>query len=216
MRHAASCCRCPRATRLARARVLVPESDGAMLSAGESNGSPIIVTERAIYLREIVGGPSRVEIYGHDGKRQGVLPLPDVASVDEVVALGDGTLLYDIETYLRPPDTSPAITRPAARPRRPRLAQTSPVNFADTEVVRAFATSKDGTRVPLNIVRRKGTVLNGANPMLSTDTAATTTTRPPISLDRRRACGSMPAASTCSPIFAAAANLARTGIARAR
>ena len=36
------------------------------------------------------------------------------------------------------------------------------------EVVRVFATSKDGTRVPLNIIRRKGTKLDGNNPVLLT------------------------------------------------
>jgi prolyl oligopeptidase len=33
-------------------------------------------------------------------------------------------------------------------------------------VVRAFATSKDGTKIPLNIVLRKGTKLNGSHPLL--------------------------------------------------
>jgi prolyl oligopeptidase len=150
---------------LTSARVLVPQSDGTLLSAGEANGSPIIVTDRAIYLREIVGGPSRVEIYDRDGKRQGKLPLPDIATVNEVVALGDGTLLYDIETYLRPPYFS-HYYESGGKSEETRLTQTSPVNFGDTEVVRAFATSKDGTRVPLNIIRRKGTVLNSANPVL--------------------------------------------------
>ncbi len=93
------------------------------------------------------------------------MPLPDVASVNEVVALGDGTLVYDIETYLRPPYFS-RYHEVGGKTEETRLAQTSPVNFADTEVVRAFATSRDGTRVPLNIVRRKGTVLNGTNPVL--------------------------------------------------
>jgi prolyl oligopeptidase len=40
------------------------------------------------------------------------------------------------------------------------------VKFDDTEVVREFAISKDGTRVPLNILRRKGTKLDGSNPTL--------------------------------------------------
>ncbi len=150
---------------LARARVLVPESDGTLLSAGEAGGSSVIVTERAVYLREIVGGPSRVEIYSHDGKRQGTLPLPEVANVDEVESLEDGTLLYSIETYLRPPYFS-RYHEANGKAAETALAQTSPVQFDDTEVVRAFATSKDGTRVPLNIVRRKGTALNGANPVL--------------------------------------------------
>ncbi len=150
---------------LAHAQVLVPESDGTLLSASESGGSPVIITDRAIYLREIVGGPSRVGIYGHDGKWQGALPLPEVASVDEVEALGDGTVLYGIETYLRPPYFS-RYHEDSGKTDESALAQTSPVRFDDTEVVRAFAISKDGTRVPLNIVRRKGTALNGANPVL--------------------------------------------------
>ncbi|HMB79583.1 MAG TPA: prolyl oligopeptidase family serine peptidase [Vicinamibacterales bacterium] len=42
----------------------------------------------------------------------------------------------------------------------------SPVNYGDIEVVRVEATSKDGTRVPLSILRRKGLVLDGRNPTL--------------------------------------------------
>ena len=41
---------------------------------------------------------------------------------------------------------------------------TAPVDFDDMEVVREFATSKDGTKVPLNILRKKGLKLNGQNP----------------------------------------------------
>jgi prolyl oligopeptidase len=48
------------------------------------------------------------------------------------------------------------------------LVVTSPANFSDVEVVREFATSKDGTQIPLNVMRRKGTELNGQNPVLLT------------------------------------------------
>jgi prolyl oligopeptidase len=40
------------------------------------------------------------------------------------------------------------------------------VDFNDVEVERVFATSKDGTKVPLNILKRKGTKLDGTNPTL--------------------------------------------------
>jgi prolyl oligopeptidase len=43
---------------------------------------------------------------------------------------------------------------------------TTSIHFDDAEVVREFAVSKDGTRVPLNIIRRKGTKLDGTNPTL--------------------------------------------------
>ena len=55
---------------------------------------------------------------------------------------------------------------PPARPTPTALAGTSPADFSDMEVVREFATSKDGTKVPLNIIRRKGTKLDGKNPTL--------------------------------------------------
>jgi prolyl oligopeptidase len=43
-----------------------------------------------------------------------------------------------------------------------------PVDLSDAEVVREFAVSKDGTQVPLNIIRKKGTQLDGSNPVLLT------------------------------------------------
>ena len=43
---------------------------------------------------------------------------------------------------------------------------TSPISFADVSVTRAFATSKDGTKVPLNIIARKDVKLDGSNPTL--------------------------------------------------
>ncbi len=54
----------------------------------------------------------------------------------------------------------------AKEPRRTGLYLTSPVDFSDIEVVREFATSKDGTKVPLNILRKKGLKLDAKNPTL--------------------------------------------------
>jgi prolyl oligopeptidase len=49
---------------------------------------------------------------------------------------------------------------------RTAIYTTSPVDFSDLEVIREFATSKDGTKVPLNIIRRKGLKLDGQNPTI--------------------------------------------------
>jgi prolyl oligopeptidase len=146
---------------LARAKTLVPESDAVLISDGESSGASITVTKRAIYLRQIVGGPSQVAIFDHAGHARGTLPLPEVATVSGVLAMPDGTLLYGVQTYLRPPRTM-RYDEKSGKAVDTALAQTSPVDFSDTEVVREFAISKDGARVPLNIVRRKG-VLPGSS-----------------------------------------------------
>ena len=152
---------------LAHAQTIVPESEAVMQPGGEFGGAPITITKKAIYVREIVGGPSQVAIFDHDGKPQGRLPLPDVTAVNEVEALDDDSLLVSVATYLAPPyfaryDEGSGKSAPTL------LRQTSPVSFGDAEVVREFAMSKDGTRVPLNIVRKKGLKLDGSHPLLLT------------------------------------------------
>ena len=42
----------------------------------------------------------------------------------------------------------------------------SPITYRDATVTRVFATSKDGSRIPLNIIMKKGTKLDGTNPTL--------------------------------------------------
>jgi prolyl oligopeptidase len=152
---------------LQKARVIVPESEYVMQPAGEIGGEPVVVTAKALYLRELDGGPSRVAVFDHEGIAQGVLPLPDLATVDEVEPLGDGTLLYSIRTYLRPPYFS-RYDEASGTAAETRLAESSPVSYPDAEVVREFAASKDGTQVPLNIVRRKGLALDASHPLLLT------------------------------------------------
>ncbi len=79
-------------------------------------------------------------------------------------SLEDSSLLFRDVSY-----TEPAAwfhLKANAAPVRTALVNTSPVSFADIEVTREFASSKDGTKVPLNIIRRKGTNLDGNNPML--------------------------------------------------
>ena len=154
-------------TDLTRAAVVVPEADAVMQGGGEFGGEPVVVTTDAIYVRELVGGPSRVAIYDHAGKSHGELPLPGVATVAEVEPMRDGSIVYSVETYLKPPYFSRYDERTQRASETP-LAETSPVSFADAEVVREFATSKDGTRVPLNIIRRKNMVRDGKTPVLLT------------------------------------------------
>jgi prolyl oligopeptidase len=152
---------------LEHARPIVPQSDAVMQTIDEFSGEPVVVTGKAVYVRELVGGPSRVAVFDHEGMPQGVMPLPGLATVEEVEPLGDGTLLYSIRTYLRPAYFS-RYDEASGTAAETLLAQTSPVSYPDVEVVREFAASKDSTQVPLNIVRRKGVRLDGSHPVLLT------------------------------------------------
>jgi prolyl oligopeptidase len=150
---------------LANAKTLVAESDGVIQLPDPFTGPPIVITPRAIYLREQIGGPSRIAAYDHAGKRLPDLPTPPICAVPELVAAGDGTLLAQIETYLRPPYFE-RVSEATGQTSETALAQTSPVQFDDAVVIRDFATSKDGTKIPVNIVRLKSARPTGANPTL--------------------------------------------------
>src|SRR5207249_2427939 len=76
-----------------------------------------------------------------------------------------GSLLFRDQSY-----TEPAAwfhcAKEKTEPVNTALRSTSPVSFADIEVRREFATSKDGTKIPLNILYRKGMKRDGQNPTL--------------------------------------------------
>ena len=150
---------------LAHAKVLVKQSDGVIEGDGEFGGEAVAVTRSSLYLRELVGGPSRVSVYGHDGMPEGVLPLPPVTAVSEVEPAGDGHLLVAFDGYLEPHQVV-RYDEATKAVETTKLASTSPVDFDGVVVRREFAMSKDGTRVPLDIVMNKDTRLDGRNPLL--------------------------------------------------
>jgi len=121
----------------------------------------------ALYLQDVLGGPSEIRIFDASGKPRGLVPIAPLSSVEQMVRDAAGGLLYRSQTYLEPPawyryDAS------AGKVVRTALFEKPAADYSDAEVVREFATSKDGTRVPLNIIRRKGTKLDGKNPVLLT------------------------------------------------
>lgn len=153
---------------IAKAVTVVPESPVAI--AGLRFATNRLVTNftptaSGLYVVDVDGGPSRVRFFSRDGKPQGSVPLPPVAAVNEIFSTGGDEVLLNVETYLTP--AAWFAYRPGAgRLRQTALAKTSVADFSDCEVVREFAVSRDGTKVPMSILRKKGTKLDGTNPTL--------------------------------------------------
>jgi prolyl oligopeptidase len=145
---------------LRRASLMVPESDVAI-----QLGSALTVTRSHLFVRDIVGGLTQARIFDHVGTFRGMLPLPEAASVAEMVPLADGGVLYAVSTYLRPRYIA-RWDASAGSSEQTQFSSPAPYAFNDLEVVREFAVSKDGTKIPVNIIRRPGTVLHGGNPTL--------------------------------------------------
>lgn len=119
-----------------------------------------------LYVTTLNGGPSEILVYDKNGVRKTVAIEP-VSSVDQILSLDDDQLLYRSESFITAPAWYQYDPRTGAGTRTALFVR-SPANFDDCEVVRDFAVSKDGTRVPLNIIRRKNLELNGSNPVLLT------------------------------------------------
>ncbi|MFZ2149237.1 MAG: prolyl oligopeptidase family serine peptidase [Sedimentisphaerales bacterium] len=151
---------------LEKAEVIVPEGKDTIVSDFYGN-PPIVVTPKRIYVTYQLGGPSEIRVFDYQGQQQEGPDILPVSNVGQIVALEDDKILYQNSSYLNPsawylfnPDKE--ITSKTA------LVSKSPVDFSDCEVVREYAISKDRTRVPVNIIRRKGIKINGTNPVLLT------------------------------------------------
>ena len=142
---------------LSRAQVIVPP--------GEAVIEQLELTAGALYVVDLLGGPSQLRRFGLDGKDETIIPIANVSAISEMESLEDNSLLFRDVSYTEPPAWF-HLAGGKTEPVKTALVNISPVSFADIEVTREFATSKDGTKVPLNIVRKKGTKLDGNNPTL--------------------------------------------------
>jgi len=151
---------------LAKAAVIIPQTSGS--PAEESSRASIegfIPTPRRLYVLDVIGGPERVRIFDHQGKQISSLPVGPVSAINGLARLQGDDVAFRVSTYLDPPAWY-RFDSASGKSSRTALFETQPFNFNDAEVVREFALSKDGTRVPLNIIRRKGVKLDGTNPTL--------------------------------------------------
>jgi len=140
---------------LTDAKVVVPQSKGVIES--------FLPTAKALYVSDLVGGPSQVRVFDLVGHQRGTVPANGVSAVGQMVRHRGDELLFESQSY-----TEPAawyrFDPSAKKVARTALYQTAAADFSDVEVRREFATSKDGTKIPLNIIARKGTQLDGNNP----------------------------------------------------
>jgi prolyl oligopeptidase len=153
---------------LEKATTIVPEGEAAIDAMTWGGGGffpTYAVAGKHLYVLDIVGGPSQIRIFDLAGKELAKVPLRSLASAGQIVTIGDGAILFRSDSFLEPPAwyrydvTTGKTTRTA-------LAITSPANFSDCVVEQKFAESKDGTKIPLHILRLKSTKLDGANPTL--------------------------------------------------
>ncbi|MBM5810878.1 MAG: S9 family peptidase [Gammaproteobacteria bacterium] len=140
-------------------RVLVPERRDATIESMALGRGVLAVT----YLEKAA---SAIQLFAYDGRGRGRLALPGIgsASLTAQEESTEGFLSFESYNY---PDTifRVDLTRPRAEPEiweRPDV----PVDPSAIEVRQVWYPSKDGTRISMFLVHRKGLKADGARPTI--------------------------------------------------
>lgn len=121
-------------------------------------GGRIIVT----YLHDVA---SRLVVYAMDGKVEGDLPLPGIVNVRAVNGRWEADEIFVGYTSF----TTPRVTLRGSVSKRilaPWWKADVPFAGDDYETKQVWVTSKDGTKVPMFVVAKKGMALDGSHPTL--------------------------------------------------
>lgn len=148
-----------------KAELIVPEGTDTVVTSFYHSPPSLLTTKSRLYVEYQLGGPSELRVFDLKGNRvAGPDQLP-LSSVGGLTRLEGDDVLFGNSSYTSPPGIY-RFDAAAGKTEKTWLATSSPVDFSDVQVVREFATSKDGTKVPVNIIMPKNAKRDGTNPTL--------------------------------------------------
>lgn len=130
-----------------------------------------VLDDVAILKNEIVTtymheASTRIERFGLDGKTRGPVALPGIGSAGVTGAFDGEELFVSFTSYVVPAQVHRVDLRIPAAKLEPWEKVGSKFQAADIEVERLYAVSKDGTRVPMFVIAKKGMKRDGKNPTM--------------------------------------------------
>jgi prolyl oligopeptidase len=147
---------------LDKAEVVLPEGDAVL--------ADVLPTKSRLYLNEGVGGLSRVRSVPMEKGKPGApvtLSTPPIAAIGGLESLGGDDVTFAATTFTQPT----AWYRVAAKDgsvAKTALAATSVADFSGIDVSRDECTSKDGTKVPMTVLRPHSGASSTDSPALLT------------------------------------------------
>lgn len=140
-------------------KLIVPEGKLAIDSVSDAGGRVYVS-----YLDNVV---TRIKQYDIDGKDLGDFKLPGIGSASPPSGRWtDSELFFDFTSFVVPPSSYRYTVSTGKEDLwfQPKV----PIHTGDMEVKQVWYASKDGTKVPMFVVHRKGLKLDGNNPTLMT------------------------------------------------
>jgi prolyl oligopeptidase len=126
----------------------------------------VVGTPNCLYLQQQLGGIGRLDRLDlRTGKIEEVSTPPNSA-LGDLVVLGGDAVLFGTGSFLAPP--AYFVCEERGTPLPTALSSRPPADLSKWTVVREFAISKDGTRIPLSVVLPEGLARDGSRPLLLT------------------------------------------------
>ncbi len=138
-------------------KVLVPETKSLLDNVSAAGGK--------LFLNYLQDVSSHVYQYSYDGVKELEIPLPAIGSAGGFGGyVDDKEVFFTFTSFTYPP----TIYRYSIADKQVSEFRTSSVKYnpADYSTQQVFFNSKDGTKIPMFIVSKKGLVRNGKNPVL--------------------------------------------------
>ncbi len=140
---------------LDKATVIVPEGKDPLVSFRPTPGK--------LYVTELVAGASTIRVLSLKGEAPSTIATPPLTTAGGMVKLSGDDVLVVVTGFLQPTawfryDAKTGALSPTL------LKQTSPVDLSGFEAIQDSGTSKDGTKIPISIVRPKGLKADGKRP----------------------------------------------------
>ena len=108
---------------------------------------------------------TRIERFGLDGKSIGAVPLPSIGSAGVVLAWDSDEAFVTFTSYVVPFQVHRVSLGSHAAPKLEMWDRVgAKYQAGDIQVDRMYATSKDGTKVPMFVIAKKGMKRDGKNP----------------------------------------------------
>jgi prolyl oligopeptidase len=150
--------------RVLRTPVLAPSLGAAKEVVAQSARviEAIGMARDGLYLQLMDGGISRLEKMARDGHVQDIaLPFDGTLSALETEHAEDGAM-FAFQGWLTPSDIW--ATDNQGQPQPTGLTPKPAIDVSSYETLRAFATAKDGARIPYSLIYKKGLKRDGNNP----------------------------------------------------
>jgi prolyl oligopeptidase len=152
-----------------KATVIVPEAKDTIVTDfyGFSSRKTVLPTANRLYVTYQLGGPTELRSFDFDGRPLNAPRQLPISTVGGLAHLTGDDILFSNSSYLQPRNVYEYRAEANQTIKLP-LTSPPPVEMTDIEAVREFAISKDGTRIPVNIMVPRGIKRDGTNPCLVT------------------------------------------------